>query len=95
MRQLGSGSGEGQPHYPEVSIALYWESEQASNQPPRDQGYKAYMLLRVQRRRVKVFQSIMHRQIPFRSSSAAGSLTPLRYPLKNLCMSKAVSRFNM
>ena len=78
MRQLGSGSGEGQPHFPEVSIALYQESEQASKQPPRDQGYQAYMLLRVQRRSVKVFQSIMRRQLPLRSSAVAGSLTPLR-----------------
>lgn len=95
MRQCGSGSGEGQPPDPEGSIALYWESAQASNQPPRDQGYQAYMLLRVQRRSVKVFQSIMHRQIPFRSRSAVGSLTPLRYPWKNLGMSQAVSRFPM
>ena len=57
-------SGEGQPHYPEVSSALYRESEQASNQPPRAQGYRAYMLLRVQRRSVKVCQNIQAQADP-------------------------------
>jgi hypothetical protein len=82
-RQCGAGAGEGQPHDPEVSIALYRESEHASHQPPRAQGYQASMLLRVQRRSGKVFQSIMRRHLPCRASAAAGSLTALRSPVSN------------